>query len=30
LDETMRERFTVNPFISPINQLYATINRKYD
>jgi peptidoglycan/xylan/chitin deacetylase (PgdA/CDA1 family) len=30
LDETMRERFTVNPFISPVNQLYATINREYD
>lgn len=29
-DETLRERFTVNPFISPVNQLYATITRKYD
>jgi peptidoglycan/xylan/chitin deacetylase (PgdA/CDA1 family) len=29
-DQTMRERFTVNPFISPVNQLYATITRKYD
>src|SRR6185503_3005501 len=28
-DTTMRERFTVNPFISPINQLHATITRKY-
>ncbi|MCC8427176.1 polysaccharide deacetylase family protein [Mucilaginibacter sp. UR6-11] len=30
LDNTMRERFTVNPFISPVNQLYATITCKYD
>jgi peptidoglycan/xylan/chitin deacetylase (PgdA/CDA1 family) len=29
-DSTMRERFTVNPFISPVNQMYATINLKYD
>jgi peptidoglycan/xylan/chitin deacetylase (PgdA/CDA1 family) len=29
-DTNMRERFTVNPFISPVNQLYATINRKYE
>jgi peptidoglycan/xylan/chitin deacetylase (PgdA/CDA1 family) len=29
-DTTMRERFTVNPFISPINQLHATITRKYE
>jgi hypothetical protein len=29
-DKTIRERFTVNPFISPVNQLYATINRSYD
>jgi len=29
-DITMRERFTVNPFISPINQLYATITRRYE
>ncbi|MBC7399372.1 MAG: polysaccharide deacetylase family protein [Mucilaginibacter sp.] len=29
-DETMRERLTVNPFISPVNQLHATITRKYD
>ncbi|TSJ43194.1 polysaccharide deacetylase family protein [Mucilaginibacter corticis] len=29
-DKTLRERFTVNPFISPVNQLYATITRKYD
>ena len=29
-DMTMRERFTVNPFISPINQLHATITRKYE
>jgi peptidoglycan/xylan/chitin deacetylase (PgdA/CDA1 family) len=26
----MRERFTVNPFISPANQLYANITRKYE
>lgn len=29
-DTTMRERFTVNPFISPINQLHATITRQYE
>lgn len=29
-DETMRERLTVNPFISPVNQLYASITCKYD
>ena len=29
-DNAMRERFTVNPFISPVNQLYATITCKYD
>jgi peptidoglycan/xylan/chitin deacetylase (PgdA/CDA1 family) len=29
-DETMRERFTVSPFISPVNQLHATITGKYD
>jgi peptidoglycan/xylan/chitin deacetylase (PgdA/CDA1 family) len=29
-DETIRERLTVNPFISPVNQLHATITRKYD
>jgi len=29
-DPAMRERFTVNPFISPINQLHATITRKYE
>jgi peptidoglycan/xylan/chitin deacetylase (PgdA/CDA1 family) len=29
-DITMRERFTVNPFISPNNQMYATINRRYE
>jgi peptidoglycan/xylan/chitin deacetylase (PgdA/CDA1 family) len=26
----MRERFTVNPFISPVNQMHATIARSYD
>jgi peptidoglycan/xylan/chitin deacetylase (PgdA/CDA1 family) len=30
LDETMRERLTVNPFISPVSQLHATITCKYD
>ncbi|WP_214073078.1 polysaccharide deacetylase family protein [Mucilaginibacter sp. dw_454] len=30
MDDTLRERLTVNPFISPINQLYATITCKYD
>jgi peptidoglycan/xylan/chitin deacetylase (PgdA/CDA1 family) len=29
-DPLMRERFTVNPFISPNNQMYATINRQYE
>ncbi|MGF7081298.1 polysaccharide deacetylase family protein [Mucilaginibacter sp. UYCu711] len=29
-DETMRERLTVSPFISPVNQLHATITCKYD
>ncbi|HZX59393.1 MAG TPA: polysaccharide deacetylase family protein [Mucilaginibacter sp.] len=29
-DLTMRERFTVNPFISPANQMHATITRSYD
>jgi peptidoglycan/xylan/chitin deacetylase (PgdA/CDA1 family) len=29
-DPTMRERFTVNPFISTNNQMYATITRKYE
>jgi peptidoglycan/xylan/chitin deacetylase (PgdA/CDA1 family) len=29
-DETMRERLTVSPFISPVSQLYATITCKYD
>jgi peptidoglycan/xylan/chitin deacetylase (PgdA/CDA1 family) len=29
-DATMRERFTVNPFISAGNQLYATITGKYE
>jgi peptidoglycan/xylan/chitin deacetylase (PgdA/CDA1 family) len=29
-DPAMRERFTVNPFISTNNQMYATINRKYE
>jgi len=29
-DTTMRERFTVNPFISVVNQMYATINKKYE
>ncbi len=27
---TMRERFTVNPFISTNNQMYATITRRYE
>ncbi|MES2376528.1 MAG: polysaccharide deacetylase family protein [Bacteroidota bacterium] len=30
LDETMRERLTVSPFMSPVNQLHATITLKYD
>jgi peptidoglycan/xylan/chitin deacetylase (PgdA/CDA1 family) len=29
-DPTMRERFTVNPFISANNQMYATITRRYE
>lgn len=29
-DNTMRERFTINPFISPNNQMHATINRRYE
>lgn len=29
-DETMRERFTVNPFITTNNQMFATITRKYE
>ena len=29
-DVTMRERFTVNPFISTNNQMHATIKRHYD
>jgi peptidoglycan/xylan/chitin deacetylase (PgdA/CDA1 family) len=29
-DPTMKERFTVNPFISTPNQMRATITRKYD
>jgi len=29
-DPAMRERFTVNPFISTGNQMYATITRKYE
>lgn len=29
-NSALRERFTVNPFISPVNQLFATINRRYD
>jgi peptidoglycan/xylan/chitin deacetylase (PgdA/CDA1 family) len=29
-DEAMRERLTVSPFISPVNQLHATITCKYD
>jgi peptidoglycan/xylan/chitin deacetylase (PgdA/CDA1 family) len=28
-DQAMRERFTVNPFISTANQMVANINRKY-
>lgn len=28
-DATMRERFTINPFISSINQVYANINGHY-
>jgi peptidoglycan/xylan/chitin deacetylase (PgdA/CDA1 family) len=29
-DKVMRERFTVNPFISPVNQLHATITGRYE
>jgi len=29
-DTTMRERFTVNPFISTSNQMYATVTRRYE
>ncbi|MES2274843.1 MAG: polysaccharide deacetylase family protein [Bacteroidota bacterium] len=29
-DAVMRERFTVNPFLSANNQMYATINRRYE
>jgi peptidoglycan/xylan/chitin deacetylase (PgdA/CDA1 family) len=29
-DPAMRERLTVNPFISPINQMHATITRRYE
>ncbi len=29
-DDTMRERFTVNPFISTNNQMYAAVTRKYE
>jgi peptidoglycan/xylan/chitin deacetylase (PgdA/CDA1 family) len=29
-DATMRERFTVNPFISTNNQMYATVKRRYE
>lgn len=29
-DPCMRERFTVNPFLSPVNQMHATITRSYD
>jgi peptidoglycan/xylan/chitin deacetylase (PgdA/CDA1 family) len=29
-DGTMRERFTVNPFISPVNQMHANITRRYE
>lgn len=29
-DSNLRERLTINPFISPISQLYATITCKYD
>jgi peptidoglycan/xylan/chitin deacetylase (PgdA/CDA1 family) len=29
-DETMRERFTVNPFITTNNQMHATITRQYE
>jgi peptidoglycan/xylan/chitin deacetylase (PgdA/CDA1 family) len=29
-DPAMKERFTVNPFISTVNQMHATITRKYE
>ncbi len=29
-DPQMKERFTVNPFISTTNQMYATITRSYE
>jgi len=29
-DPALRERFTVNPFITPLNQMYATITRRYE
>ncbi|HTE00447.1 MAG TPA: polysaccharide deacetylase family protein [Mucilaginibacter sp.] len=29
-DKTMKERFTVNPFISPANQMHATITGSYE
>lgn len=29
-DKTLKERLTINPFISPINQLHATINGHYE
>jgi peptidoglycan/xylan/chitin deacetylase (PgdA/CDA1 family) len=29
-DPAMRERFTVNPFINTINQMRATVTRRYD
>jgi peptidoglycan/xylan/chitin deacetylase (PgdA/CDA1 family) len=29
-DDTLRERFTVNPFISTNNQMYATVTRRYE
>lgn len=29
-DPAIRERFTVNPFLSPVNQMHATITRNYD
>jgi peptidoglycan/xylan/chitin deacetylase (PgdA/CDA1 family) len=29
-DETLKERMTINPFISPVNQLYATARGHYN
>jgi len=29
-DNAMKERFTVNPFISVVNQMYAIINKRYE